>query len=84
MKTLNNIADLKVMVEDELLRLANGKFPKTYYLGICNAIDEVFNPHLNGYNLVMALAIGWHQHTGIPSYPVAGRSRYGRDMWGAK
>lgn len=72
MKTSNTIKDLQLMVEDELLRLANGKAPANTALGICSSIDSTFIEYLDGYALVMELAKGWHAHTGVTGWPVPG------------
>lgn len=74
MKTYNTIADLKLMVEDELLRLANGKMALDTSVGICHHLDWVF-PELGGMALGRTLSVGWPFHSGDRSYPVP--VRYG-------
>lgn len=74
MKTQLTIADLKLMVEDELLRLAAGKRPDRPQFGICKQLHTSFfkSCSLDSYYLVPLLSKGWVHYTGRWNYPVPG------------
>lgn len=72
MKNFNTIADLKVMVVDELERLSKAK-PVPRQAGICFILQTAFDNAFYGIDLVKHTCVGWEHHSGCNMHPVPSR-----------